>query len=260
MYEAEFIRFTNEYYRFGSPDQAAEAIWYFVNSEMLGKCSSEGGIDLTPYVFARIAEDHPEVIRDYEALLEEATPRGKIFLLSLLGMVGDEHTQKLLNDRFYDDAYRDLQQEIADTLGRLPATEKINALQRVIRSGFDLDLLWVEFFITGNKQAVSRIIRSLDWPDVIREKLQAWLSSKPASFFGQSESRRRRTLDRLRELADIECDIEGREVKTLEDLDCICGLEREHWSPERFTKIKSALPFDLSAEEINNIAVKAAAK
>lgn len=261
VHEADFNKFVDEFYRSGSPNQAAEAIWCFVHSEMFGKRSSEGSIDLTQYFFARIAEDHPEVVRSYEAQLDEATPNGKVYILSLLGMVGDEHTQSFLNNRFADDAYKDLQQEIADTLERLPATEKIDVLQRSIRSSFDLDLLWIEFQITGNKEPVRRIIRTLDWRDVIREKLRDWLSLAPATqFFGRSISRHHRTLDRLSKFADIECDIERQEIKTLEDLDCICSLERGHWSPERFTKIKAALPFDLSVEELNHIAVKATAK
>ena len=106
VYQADFNRFVDEYYRSGSPDQAADAIWFFVNSEMLGKCSSEGGIDLTPYAFARIAEDHPEVIRNYEALLDKAPPRGKAYILSLLGMVGDEGTQGFLKNRLWKKALK----------------------------------------------------------------------------------------------------------------------------------------------------------
>jgi hypothetical protein len=264
VHEADFNKFVSEFYRSGSPDQAADAIWYFVNSERFGKRSREGGIGLTQYFFARIAENHPEVVRSYEALLDKATPNGKVYILSLLGMVGDEHTKSFLNNRFTDDAYKDLQQEIADTLERLPATEKIDVLQQSIRSSFDLNLLWIEFQITGNKEPVRRIIQTLDWRDVIRENLRDWLSMNLPKwadpYWGWSEKRNRRAFDRLGELADIECDIERAEIRTLEDLDCICSLERGHWSPERFTKIQSALPFDLSAEELSHIAVKATAK
>ena len=38
-----------------------------------------------------------------------------------------------------------------------------------------LDIQWFEFGITGDESAVERIISVLDWPDVARERLEAWL-------------------------------------------------------------------------------------
>ena len=49
----------------------------------------------------------------------------------------------------------------------------------------DLDLLWVEFFITGSLAPVLRIIGVLDEPDVVRAKLSEWLKETGRGFFGK---------------------------------------------------------------------------
>jgi len=38
-----------------------------------------------------------------------------------------------------------------------------------------MDVQWIEFGITGDESAVERIISVLDWPDVARQRLEAWL-------------------------------------------------------------------------------------
>ena len=40
-----------------------------------------------------------------------------------------------------------------------------------------LDLQWIEFGITGDDNAVERIISVLDWPDIARQRLGVWLHS-----------------------------------------------------------------------------------
>jgi hypothetical protein len=48
-----------------------------------------------------------------------------------------------------------------------------------------MDLLWVEFFVTGQRAPVQRIVRVLDEPDVVREKLCNWLRETGNGFFGK---------------------------------------------------------------------------
>src|SRR3954451_9232591 len=49
----------------------------------------------------------------------------------------------------------------------------------------EMDLLWVEFFVTGNLAPLSRIIGVLDEPDVVRTKLTHWLLETGTRFFGK---------------------------------------------------------------------------
>ncbi len=56
-------------------------------------------------------------------------------------------------------------------------------------------------------------------------------------------------------------DIDGaRLVMTVEDLDCQCILDELQVSGERFKEARRALPFVLSADELNHMQTKAAAK
>src|SRR3954471_4831215 len=46
-----------------------------------------------------------------------------------------------------------------------------------------LDRLWGEFSDTGNEAAVLRIVSVLDWEDLVRRRLQSWLSTtRPESW------------------------------------------------------------------------------
>lgn len=49
----------------------------------------------------------------------------------------------------------------------------------------EMDLLWVEFFITGDLAPVRRIVAVLDEPDLVRERLTAWLRETGTGFWGK---------------------------------------------------------------------------
>jgi hypothetical protein len=110
---------------------------------------------------------------------------------------------------------------------------------------------------------VVRIIDVLEWPDKIREKLAAWLHTKPSGrllyFF--LKGRRKRIMRALREKAGILCDEEQKEITSAQDLDCYCSMDGLSLSRERFEELPALLPFGLSEEVLlNHIMVKSAAK
>jgi hypothetical protein len=53
----------------------------------------------------------------------------------------------------------------------------------------EMDLLWVEFFVTGNLAPLLRIVAILDEPDVVRAKLTRWLRETGSGFFGKRKLR-----------------------------------------------------------------------
>jgi len=178
--------------------------------------------------------------------------KGRIFILELLALSGDEKTREFLLSRLNEGEYSAERSEIKQLLERdFPI--KINALERNIQDSGDLDLLWTEFLVTGNRQAIVRIIEVLERPDRIREKFQGWLKSKPSfSFLFGTEKRRKRVLDKLQNRikqirsftprpwnsAGIVCDVGQGEIITAEDLDCLCSLEQlKPRSKENFQEI-----------------------
>ena len=67
-------------------------------------------------------------------------------------------------------------------------TKDLDPLKELVRNCADLDYLWAEFFLTGNTEAIKKIIEVLKWPDRIRSRVNTWLSLRGPP---QSDNRRR---------------------------------------------------------------------
>lgn len=104
MDEEEFQEFTNNFYRSGSPEKAPEALTHFVKSDLFVNATPHN-IEIVHYLFGRIGEDRPEILRGYESVLEKSNFEGRDFIISLLGSVGDERTDALLKSLITDSAY-----------------------------------------------------------------------------------------------------------------------------------------------------------
>ena len=135
-----------------------------------------------------------------------------------------------------------------------------SAGSRGISSGSQLDLLWVEFFVSGNEAAVRRIIQVLEWPDRIREELERWLLSGRTSRRRIFQQRPDLVAQKIEDALGITVDLSSREIRTVEDLDCFCTVEGLDLSRERFKLAKKILPFHLSHEQKVEIGIKASAK
>jgi hypothetical protein len=114
----------------------------------------------------------------------------------------------------------------------------------------DLDLLWAEFFATGDTAPVLRIISVLDGKDLVRERLDQWLRDN-SGFWG------RRRIAKFRPLL-IRCvfpvDYENCRMEEGVDLDLPVALNAKN--PQlRFDE----LPIKLSIPECIRLAVKSAA-
>lgn len=125
-----------------------------------------------------------------------------------------------------------------------------------IQTPHDLDHHWVEFFLTGAEAPVVRLIEVLEWPDLVRTRLEAWLLEKPSLF----DFSRKGVAEHLERVAGIRCDLEARAVMTQGDLDCHClqdGIRRR--TREAIQQTLTALPFKLAPEELLRVAMKASA-
>ena len=260
MDEDEFKEFADFFYRSGSPEKAPEALAYYVTSDPFHERAPYGHLP-AHYKFSWIAEGKADVLRGYEDVLGKVGSEGRAFILSLLGAVGGERTQVFLESLITDPAYEDVQANIEEALNRLPEKERVEPLRQEIRGSDDLDLLWTEFTMTGDTQAVRRIIQVLEWRDSLRENLETMNLQPRFYLLGLDTLLKRRRLERLRGLAGIEFDYERKRIETVEDLDCLSALWELQVSGQRFQEITEALPFALSQEEVeNHILLKAVAK
>jgi hypothetical protein len=124
-----------------------------------------------------------------------------------------------------------------------------NAVQAPIEDCRFLDLLWAEFFVTGQAAPLERIFSTLDWDDRVRQRLDAWL--RETSLFGKSK---RRAAASALASAGVVVDLERKLIVSAGDLDCLCFSLAEQRVP-----IFKLLPFELTPTEITAVATKASA-
>lgn len=115
----------------------------------------------------------------------------------------------------------------------------------------EMDLLWVEFFITGDLAPVRRVLGILDEPDRVREHLTAWLRETGTGFWGKRKFAR--FLPVFSRCA-FPIRFEQSSIDGPVDLDLSVALTA------KAGQLKFAeLPFQLSTLELTRIAAKSAA-
>lgn len=115
----------------------------------------------------------------------------------------------------------------------------------------ELDLLWTEFFVTGDLASVRRLIGVLDEPDLVRERLTAWLQHIGIGPEGGTEFMK--YLPLLQRLAIPVVFSESR-IEGPVDLDLTVAVTARN-GQLKFDE----LPFTLSQAELVRIAAKGAA-
>ncbi len=115
----------------------------------------------------------------------------------------------------------------------------------------EMDLLWVEFFVTGSVEPVLRIVRILDEPDLTRTRLTQWLKDTGTGFFGK---RKRAGYVPVFARCRIPVLLEASDIDGPLDIDLSVALAA------RAGHLKFAeLPIPLSPAEVVRIAAKSAA-
>ncbi|MET0115989.1 MAG: tetratricopeptide repeat protein [Sedimenticola sp.] len=273
--QSEYERLTTYYYLHGTPDKAASLLKYFFNlSNEFAEIYKQGRDNPSTFFFSRIAYGHPSIYREYESLFRISSHKERVFILYVLELGDDDGITTFLKSIVDDHEYiseKFLIKSILDKGGN----KKLDPLSVVPHTGHDLDLLWVEYIVTGNTEAVSRIIQVLDRPDIIRKKLEEWLKKPLILGFIANRYRRSVILEKVNEpikviraITDkpwttngIQCDLDKSKVITFEDLDCLCALSQvEAREQADFQHILDAFPFYLDKDEIGLIVTKAAAK
>jgi hypothetical protein len=231
------------YYLDPRPEQAPEALL-----DCLEKGMFNNPDNAVWYLFARVAREHPWLVRRYEALFREHIA-SRVVLLKILQQSGDLETRRFLLDSITNPDFKPMQAELKAAVREWPAAA-INPLTQPVASAADLDRLWCEFRATGSTAPVLRIIEVFEGPDRIRGRLENWLNetppAEPARFLWTRL--RKRVCQRLREQASIVCDLDRGEVLTQQDLDCHCTMQNMAVSAERARKVAKVLPFEFETD------------
>ncbi len=257
-YEPGAQSFFDRYYQSPEPHRAPEALRAFLGNPACQDPAANVGW----YLFARIAQDHPSLVREYAKLLREI-PYGRAVLLRILCQTGDEETRTFLESCATDIEFAYIRKDIEEVLQNW-SPGAIAPLVRPVSTPADLDLLWCEFLATGSVEPVLRIIDVLERPDHVRSKLEDWLQAtshrRPRRGFSiPAKILRRLLIRRLWTKASILCDPHRGGVLSPQDLDCHCMTTGWDLDRERAVRIAKLLPVNLYGEDAY-IGLKAVAR
>ena len=253
MDSASFQERLQTFYQQPSQSLAEELIhWWVTTPHSMQGDLHENPRNIALYAFIRLAGLYPELLREYEKLFDLATPWGKEFLARVLSHCADEQTIAWAKTRETVDRASELKRLAAGKRRDLPRMFPIH-------TSFQLDLWWMEFFLTGDAWVLREISKRLEYPSEVRRRLNKWLSRRgPIAWL--NSRRRRLAIETLEDRFGIVCD--QSEVKNREDLDCLC-LEEDSIGDIRhipFSEVAKYLPFHVWLVDRLSIGVKMMAK
>lgn len=251
---ASFQESLQTFYRQPSQSRAEELIAWCVSTEhsQTDEIIEGNPLNVWSYAFMRLAEMYPELVRVYESSYEAATVWGKRFLVCVLLHCGDDQTAVWATAQAAADPRADLQRLASGQRQEPPPLFPINF-------AYQLDLWWVNFFLTGDLFVIKEIADRLQDKSDLRLRLDRWLSRRgPLAWLFRR--RRSRAKERLHQEFGIVCD--QTRVSNHEDLDCLC-LQEDSIGDVRFVPfagVASALPIRLPFRVRYSIGVKMLAK
>jgi len=242
-----------------------------VGSSAYQEFASVPALEGALFFFVRVAAQDPNLITIYRRIRDQSSARDRPFVELLLEILHDQCFSAPASESKSRQSLT--RGESGDLLKSLGATgeEKIDALryrlaeltditihplQRPIRTGEDLDLLWAEFCVSGDVEAVRRIISVLSWPDRIRTRLEDYLADR-SSMSLIRRWLRDRAMRAVCEPSLVEIDLERQQVVTEDDLEC--AVIKTLAGPE-LEGLLSRQPFHFSVVELTEIATKGAAR
>lgn len=253
MDSASFQQRLQTFYQQPSQSLAEELIhWWVTTPHSMQGDLHENPRNIALYAFIRLAGLYPGLVREYEKLFDLATPWGKEFLARVLSHCANQQTVAWAKTKATVGRVSELKRLVAGNRRNLPRMFPID-------TSFQLDLWWMEFFLTGNPWVLREISRRLEYSSEVRRRLHKWLSRRgPIAWLNRR--RRRLAIETLEDRFGIVCD--QSEVKNREDLDCLC-LEEDSIGDIRyipFSEVAKFLPFHIWLLERSAIGVKMMAK
>lgn len=239
------------YYLKPQPDKIPALLKGLISSEFFnnGKASKNNSNYILAYYFGRIAQLEPALIKKYENLFEEASYEGRILLLKIFQLCGNDQVREFLAVKLEDKDYAKEKTDISRVL-RTGIPIEFNPLANEIKGPADLDFLWADFMLSGNEKAVEKIISVLDWPDRARLKLDNYLKNSVPSV------EKKEIIQILDNEFYVKCDILDSLIITQDDLDIAIALnlQKQKIKSQSFQRLNSVL--GLSNEDIFYLATK----
>jgi hypothetical protein len=158
---------TTFYYRSPNPKLAVELLDEVLKKENLEHPWFRSRPDVLRIIAAQIgliARGTPKLVRECEARFDRATPAGRRLILRSLRVCGDEATLGQIDKWLAREQDVAVRNELHETRDHLADPKRKRYREKAPTSPHEMDLLWADFFITGEYEPVSRILDVLDVP------------------------------------------------------------------------------------------------
>ena len=248
-----FDRFISHYYEHPEPKRAPEMLQFF----LVGVLGNDSRLqqdrhtqEIMAYLFGRIAQNHPDVVRQYEELIPKTAGASRRVLVSAL-IVGAHDEAKTRFDEWMVGLDAAADSAIREEMSRRLGKPTPNPLDHPATSALDLDLLWADFFVSGSQAPVARLVDVLDRPDRLRQRLSNWLAT-------HEDPKNRKVVVECLDRFGISYDQATGQIAPDVDLDIHCAFQlRGSTVSQEFVKLRQLIAFDQS--DVEGMAVKGAA-
>jgi hypothetical protein len=122
-------------------------------------------LDIMGTQLGDLANGHEELVRRYEAAFAQTTLKGKRVIVAALKVCGDETSQKVVAGWLTDAAHKDVKNELDGLSKHLTDPKREHFRELPVKAPHDVDLLWGNFYITGEYEPVSAILDIFDRPE-----------------------------------------------------------------------------------------------
>jgi tetratricopeptide (TPR) repeat protein len=213
--EQEFNDFTTYYYLSPQPDMAPQALNYFLSSKLFFRdnINTNGHvIEMFTYFFGRVADINPYLIREYEKYYDAEDKFGKSFLMNIFSIASDEQNKQFFKEKLTTETDNEMKDFLEKIIAMPPLGNK--RIIEGVKDYNDLDFMWMEFFITGNKEPIVKLVDVLAREDRFKKKLLIWASNK-------HNEKETKDLNALLSEANIRVDLEKGDFDIGTDMDCM---------------------------------------
>jgi uncharacterized protein (TIGR03066 family) len=164
----ELAKTATFYYTAPDPDFGPKMLKELLKKENLEHpffAENDHVLNINAALLGDIAAGKPKIVREYEAAFLEAPPAGQRLVLRALRNCGDQETLKKIDAWRADGRSADVRAELDSLKKHLEDPKRKHVRDVPAREPKDLDLLWANFFITGEYAPVARLLDVFDLPD-----------------------------------------------------------------------------------------------
>ncbi len=112
-----------------------------------------------------LAKGREETVRQYEAAFPAASDKGRSLIVTALKVCGDETTRTVVSSWLEEAAGLAVKEDLIALEKHLKDPERKHFREVPVKTPHDVDLLWGNFYITGEYEPVSTILDVFDRPD-----------------------------------------------------------------------------------------------